>query len=348
MSIKAYKGFNKDMTCRGFQYEEGKEYETDKVEVCETGFHACEYPLDCFSYYSPNVSVYHEVEQDGEISRSDGDSKVASSKIKIGASINIAGIVKAAIEYTTKRTNKENDATGDYGASSATGNYGASSATGDYGASSATGNYGASSATGYKGASSATVNYGASSATGYCSVSSATGNYGASSATGYKGASSATGDKGASSATGDYGASSATGDYGASSATGNYGASSATGYKGASSATGNYGASSATGDYGASSATGYCSVSSATGYCSVSSAECENSIAVAWGYHGKTKGVIGSYLVLADWEGDENNYWTPELWSLKGAKMVRVDGKIIKENTFYTMVNGEIEEVEDE
>ena len=213
MSIKAYKGFNKDMTCRGFQYEEGKEYETDKAEVCETGFHACEYPLDCFSYYSPNVSVYHEVEQDGEISRSDGDSKVASSKIKIGASINIAGIVKAAIEYTTKRTNKENDATGDYGASSAT---------------------------------------------------------------------------------------------------------------------------------------GYCSVSSATGYCSVSSAECENSIAVAWGYHGKTKGVIGSYLVLADWEGDENNYWTPELWSLKGAKMVRVDGKKIKENTFYTMVNGEIEEVEDE
>ena len=285
MSIKAYKGFNKDMTCRGFQYEEGKEYETDKAEVCETGFHACEYPLDCFSYYSPNVSVYHEVEQDGEISRSDGDSKVASSKIKIGASINIAGIVKAAIEYTTKRTNKENDATGDYGASSATG---------------------------YKGASSAT---------------------------GYKGASSATGYKGASSATGDYGASSATGDYGASSATGDYGASSATG---------NYGASSATGDYGASSATGYCSVSSATGYCSVSSAECENSIAVAWGYHGKTKGVIGSYLVLADWEGDENNYWTPELWSLKGAKMVRVDGKKIKENTFYTMVNGEIEEVEDE
>ena len=294
MSIKAYKGFNNDMTCRGFQYEEGKEYETDKVEVCETGFHACEYPLDCFSYYSPNVSVYHEVEQDGEISRSNGDAKVASSKIKIGASINIAGIVKAAIEYTTKRTNKENDATGDYGASSATG---------------------------YKGASSAT---------GYKGASSATGDYGASSATGNKGASSATGYKGASSATGDYGASSATGDYGASSATGYKGASSATGYKGASSATGN------------------CGASSATGYKGASSAEDKDSIAVAWGYHGKAKGVIGSYLVLADWEGDESNYWTQDLWTLKGAKMVRVDGKKIKENTFYTMVNGEIKEVEDE
>ena len=312
MSIKSYKGFNKDMTCKGFQYEEGKEYETEKAECCETGFHACEYPLDCFSYYSPNESVFHEVEQDGEIDRENNDTKIASTKIKIGASLNIAGIVKAAIEYTTKRAKKENGIDKDYGASSATGDKGASSATGDYGASSATGYCGASSATGNCGASSATGNYGASSATG---------NYGASSATGYKGASSATG---------------------------NYGASSATGYKGASSATGYKGASSATGDCGASSATGNCGASSATGYKGASSVEDKDSIAVAWGYHGKAKGVLGSYLVLADWEGDEDNYWTQNLWTLKGAKMVQVDGKIIKENTWYTMVNGEIKEVESE
>ena len=276
MSIKSYKGFKKDMTCKGFQYEEGKEYETEKAECCETGFHACEYPLDCFNYYSPNESVFHEVEQDGELDRKGSNTKVASTKIKIGASINIAGIVKAAIEYTTQRAKKENGSDKDYGASSATGDYGASSATGDYGASSATG------------------------------------------------------------------------DYGASSATGNCGASSATGYKGASSATGYKGASSATGDYGASSATGNCGASSATGYKGASSAEDKDSVAVAWGYHGKAKGVIGSFLVLADWEGDEDNYWTQDLWTLKGAKMVQVDGKIIKENTWYTMVNGEIKEVESE
>ena len=258
MAIKAYKGFKKDMTCRGFQYEDGKEYETDKAEVCETGFHACEYPLDCFSYYAPSESVFREVEQDGEISRKGDDTKLASTKIKIGASLNIAGMVKAAIEYTKSRTKKEADSNSDYGASSATGDYGASSATGNYGASSATGDYGASSATGYKGASSAT------------------------------------------------------GDYGASSATGNCGASSATGYKGA------------------------------------SSAENKDSIAVAWGYHGKAKGVIGSYLVLADWEGNEDNYWTQDLWTLKGAKMVRVDGDNIKEDTFYTMRNGEIVECKEE
>ena len=106
--------------------------------------------------------------------------------------------------------------------------------------------------------------------------------------------------------------------------------------------------SSATGDCGASSATGNCGASSATGYKGASSANDPESVAVAWGYHGKARGVKGAYLVLADWEGDENNYCTQELWSLKGAKMVRVDGKNIKENTWYTMKNGEIVESEEE
>ena len=278
-AVKSYKGFNKDMTCRGFQYEEGKEYEEESVEVCDHGFHACEYPLDCLNYSSPNESVYHEVEQSGEIQKHNDDTKVASTKIKIGAEISIAGLVKAAIEYTVKRVNKEAESDE---------NHGASSATGDYGASSATGN---------------------------CGASSATGDYGASSATGYKGASSATGDCGASSATGYKGASSATGDYGASSATGNCGASSATGYKGA------------------------------------SSAEDKDAVAVAWGYKSKAKGVIGSFLVFADWEytGSEDNTEydrnNQSAWVLNGAKMVQVDGENIKPDTWYTIENGEIEEV---
>ena len=221
--METYKGFNKDMTAKnGFQYKEGKEYEEEKAVACECGFRACEYPLDCFGYYSPANSVYHIVEQSGELSKNSSDTKVASTKIKIGAEISIAGRVKAAIEYTKEKAKPESDATGYCGASSATGNYGASSATG---------NCGASSATGYKGSAIA-------------------------------------GDP--------------------------------------------------------------------------------ESIAVAWGYKGKAKGVIGSYLVLADWEGNENNFWTQEEWSLKGAKMVRVDGEKIKADTWYTMENGEIVEVEEE
>ena len=235
--IKSYKGFNRDLTCRGKQYEVGKEYEEDRAQSCECGMHACEYPLDCFSYYDPAHSVYYEVEQSGDLSRRGDDSKVASTKMKIGAEINIAGMVKASINYIRERIKEEKGSDDDYGASSATGYYGASSATG------------------YKGASLAT------------------------------------------------------GDYGASSATGNCGASSATGYKGA------------------------------------SSAKDPESIAIAWGYKGRVSGVKGSFLVLADWEGDESEYWKPYTWKLKGAKMVRVDGEHIKENTWYTMRNGKIVEV---
>lgn len=98
--MKAYKGFNADMTCRGFKYEEGKKYKTDTAKVCEAGFHACEHPLDCLGYYAPgDGSVYHEVELGGKIDKcSNGDTKVAATKIKIGARLSIAGLVKAAIE----------------------------------------------------------------------------------------------------------------------------------------------------------------------------------------------------------------------------------------------------------
>ena len=230
--METYKGFNKDMTAKnGYQYEEGKEYEEEKAVACECGFHACEYPLDCFKYYSPGNSVYHIVAQSGELSKNSNDTKVASTKIKIGAEISIAGLVKAAIEYTKEKAKPESDATG------------------------------------------------------YC---------------------------------------------------------------GASSATGDYGASSATGKCSASSATGKCSASSATGYCGSAIAGNPESVAVAWGYKSKAKGVVGAYIVLADWEENERGCSGQKEWSLKSAKMVRIDGKKIKADTWYTMEKGEVVEVEEE
>ena len=143
--MKAFKGFKKDLTCSGFQYEEGKEYHIERAECCEEGFHACEYPLDCFGYYNPAESVFHEVELSGNMDKKNDDTKVCATDIKIGARISIAGLVKAAIEFTMSRVNKEKESYESHGFASATG---------DYGASSATGNCGASSATGYRGASS--------------------------------------------------------------------------------------------------------------------------------------------------------------------------------------------------
>ena len=162
--IKSYKGFNKDMTCRGKQYEEGKEYEEERAKACDCGMHACEYPLDCFGYYDPAHSVYHEVEQSGEISRHDDDSKVASTKMRIGARLDIRGLVSAAIEYTKSRTtteftDPERATAGDSGAATA-GNYGAATA-GNYGA--ATAGYRGAATAGYRGAATA-GNYGAATA----------------------------------------------------------------------------------------------------------------------------------------------------------------------------------------
>ena len=201
-----YKGMDQNMQCLGFQYEVGKEYEhTGPLKCCPSeeeakkgigGFHACEYPLDVFNYYPPAGSRFFEVEQSGKLSKSDDDSKVASTKIKIGAEISIAGLVKAAVEYTKERGTEVpgGHATGYRGAASATGYQGAASATGYQGAASATGNRGAASATGYRGAASATGDRGAASATGYQGAASATGNRGAASATGNQGAASATGE----------------------------------------------------------------------------------------------------------------------------------------------------------
>ena len=101
--MKAYKGFNKDMTCRGFQYEVGKTYETDEADLCNSGFHACKNPLDCFKYYSPAKSKYCAVEIEDNGQRHTDDSKVVGKKIKIVAELSVAQICKIHFDYVKKR-----------------------------------------------------------------------------------------------------------------------------------------------------------------------------------------------------------------------------------------------------
>ena len=108
--IKAYKAFDKDLSCREFKYKVGKEYEeTGDIKACEKGFHACPYPLDVFGYYAPAGSRFCEVEQSGKIDDSESD-KVCSSKIRIGAELDIRGLVKAAVSYVKERCTNEYNA----------------------------------------------------------------------------------------------------------------------------------------------------------------------------------------------------------------------------------------------
>ena len=98
--MKLYKGFDKDLKCRGFQYEIGKEYKEEKADLCHKGFHACENPLDTFGYYKPgDGSRYCEVELDEVSDQKDGsDTKRCGKVIKIGAELDVAGICKAHFE----------------------------------------------------------------------------------------------------------------------------------------------------------------------------------------------------------------------------------------------------------
>ena len=189
--MKVYKATDKDMKCRGFQYELGKTAEVeDDIELCKNGLHACEMPLDVLGYYAPgDGSRYFEAELEDVSDEKRDDTKRVGKKLTLSAEIGIPGLVKAQVEYVKaqcdfdniiKKANaeKKNSATGFKGAASATGFMGAASATGFKGAASATGDRGAASATGDRGAASATGDRGAASATGKYCVAMTTGFFG--------------------------------------------------------------------------------------------------------------------------------------------------------------------------
>ena len=371
--MKAYKGFNKDMTCTPdgcapFQYKEGETYHEDEAVLCEKGFHACEMPTDVFNYYAPGTSVYHEVDLEDVNAERKEDTKVCGKTIKIGAKLDVEGLVKAQFDYVKSRTTTEdNDPkkanAGNYGAANA-GNCGAANA-GYCGAANA-GDFGAANA-GYYGAANA-GNYGAANAGNYGAANA--GNCGAANA-GDKGAANA-GDKGAANAgnygaanagnygaanAGDYGAANAgycgaanAGDFGAANA-GYYGAANAgdcgaanAGYYGAANA-GDFGAANA-GNYGAANAGNYGAANAGNFGAAISRGEAaigKYGVAVARGNEeckNRVKGNIGSILIIA-LENDEN-------FEIKDFAVGIVDGEKIKADTWYKAENGQMVEVEEE
>ena len=107
-AIKSYKGFDKNLKCRDFQYEIGKEYEMDEeIKMCNRGFHACESPFEVFDHYSMIGSRFCEVEQDGNISKEDRGTKICSSKIKIKAELKLADMINLGVEWLKEITSPE-------------------------------------------------------------------------------------------------------------------------------------------------------------------------------------------------------------------------------------------------
>ena len=139
--LKAFKGFDKRLRCRGFQYEVGKEYQEQEASLCRNGFHACENPLDTFRYYPPTDSRYCEVEIDDNGQRNSEDSKVCGEKIKIVSEIVLDAVIKAGAQFIFEmcKGSAEDHASGWRGNAAASGERGTATVTGRDGRASAIG-----------------------------------------------------------------------------------------------------------------------------------------------------------------------------------------------------------------
>ena len=321
-TIKGFKGFDKDLKCRDYQYEVGKDFEEKgEIKACSNGFHFCENPFDVFGYYPPftekGSSRYCIVEGGGNIDRDADDSKVACSKLHISAEIGLKGIIKAGVKFILDKVNWKDNKESNTGYRSAATN------TGNYSAATNTGEQSAATNTGEQSAATNTGNYSAATNTGYHSAATNTGDYSAATNTGYQSAATNTGNYSAATNTGDYSAATNTGDYSAATNTGNYSAATNTGYQSAATNTGDYSAATNTGNYSAAEVIG------------------RESIAIVTGKDSRAKGALGCWIVLTE-RGD----WDGKTYPIQSVRAFKVDGKSIKENIFYKLVNGKPQEAE--
>ncbi|EHX9519246.1 hypothetical protein K1138_004565 [Salmonella enterica] len=182
--IVTFKGFNKDLKCRDFQFEIGKTFHHDgKVEACGSGFHACECPFDVFSYYSPADSRFAETISFGITDREeDGDTKIASASITIKAELTLPQFIQRGIEWIWSKIDKSLEQQimcGDWSAATNTGNRSAATNTGNWSAATNTGDWSAATNTGDRSAATNTGNRSAATNTGDWSAATNTGDWSA-------------------------------------------------------------------------------------------------------------------------------------------------------------------------
>ncbi|EBO7752419.1 hypothetical protein D1C03_08940 [Salmonella enterica] len=232
--IVTFKGFNKDLKCRDFQFKIGKTFHHDgKVEACVSGFHACECPFDVFSYYPPAESRYAETISFGVIDREEiGDTKIASASITIKAELTLPQFIQRGIEWIWSKIDKSLEQqimTGDWSAATNTGNWSAATNTGNQSAATNTGDWSAATNTGNQSAATNTGDRSAATNTGDWSAATNTGDWSAATNTGYQSAATNTGNRSAATNTGDWSAATNTGYQSAATNTGNQSAATNTG-----------------------------------------------------------------------------------------------------------------------
>ena len=317
--MKACKGFDKNLRCRGFQYEVGGEYTEETAELCNRGPHACENPLDTLRYYRPGDSRYCEVEIEDNGQRSSYDSKVCGKHIKIGAEIGLKGVINAGVRFVFDKCESATE-------ENASGWRGNADASGDSGNAAASGWSGNAAASGWRGNAAASGERGNAAASGERGNAAASGNLGNAAASG---------DSGNAAASGDSGNAAASGWRGNAAASGWSGNAAASGERGNAAASGERGNAAASGDRGNAAASGWSGTAVVTGFAGRATALGEQCLAVAWGEDSLARGTVGNWIVVSERDDDGN---------IIDVKIAKVDGDTVKADTWYKLVNGEIME----
>ncbi|HIC4226493.1 TPA: DUF7666 domain-containing protein [Salmonella enterica subsp. enterica serovar Schwarzengrund] len=292
--IVTFKGFNKDLKCRDFQFEIGKTFHHDgKVGACSSGFHACECPFDVFSYYSPADSRFAETISFGITDREEyGDTKIASASITIKAELTLPQFIQRGIEWIWSKIDKSLEQQimcGDWSAATNTGDWSAATNTGNRSAATNTGSCSAATNTGDWSAATNTGNRSAATNTGSCSAATNTGN---------RSAATNTGNRSAATNTGSWSAATNTGSCSAATNTGSCSAATNTGSCSAATNTGDWSAATNTGNRSAATNTGSCSAATNTGDWSAAEVSGSQSVAAAFGIEGKARASEGGAIVL--------------------------------------------------
>ena len=313
--IKSYKGFDKDMQCRGFQYEVGKEYDMDgEIKCCNRGFHACKSPLEVWDHYDMLNSRFAEVEQSGKIDEEEESTKVCPSHIKIKAELKLSDSINIGVEWLKDITSptKVNKATGTLNDN---GGYSAQiGSSGDYAKIGSSGDYAKIGSSGYYAKIGSSGDYAQIGSSGDFAQIGSSGDYAKIGSSGYY---AKIGSSGYSDQIGSSGDSAQIGSSGDSDQIGSSGDSAQIG------SSGDYAKIGSSGDYAKIDSTG------------------EDSVIMCAGNKSKAKAKVGSWITLAEWKwNDEKNRNVPVC-----VKTEYIDGENIKADTWYQLKNGKFVEV---
>jgi len=330
--VIAYKGFDKNLKCRGFQYEVGKEYEmSGRIACCERGFHACESPLEVFDHYDMLDSRFAEVEQSGEIDKEENTTKVCSSRIKVKAELKLADIINLGIEWIKDVTSpaklkKETDLNDNGNNSAKIGSSGYSAQIGSSGYSAKIGSSG---------------DYAQIGSSGYYAKIGSSGDYAQIGSSGYYAKIGSSGDYAQIGSSGYSAKIGSSGDYAKIGSSGDYAQIGSSGYSAQIGSSGDYAQIGSSGDSAQIGSSGYYAKIGSSGDSAQIESTGNHSVVMAAGNNSIAKAKIGSWITLAEW-----NY-VDDVWTPICVKTEQVDGERIKADTFYKLVNGEFKEVEE-